>query len=300
MKNSIKANLSFSLSIVIVVAGLIAGLAQYYYATHNAERELNVYINNETDEFANELSLHLWNFDNHTIELVCAQLLESREVIGVRVLGVKNRVVFEDGQFTGNNIFNTARNIYYKDNIVGHLEISATKEILWESKKNILITAFLVILCITITYIPIMQLLIRRFLVYPLQNLGKSIEHLTRGQYDVSFPSNQKAEIQGIIDSFSGLSLKLEVREKEINEKTKSLEQTNVTLEREISERKQVEKELTKYKDQLEALVDERTRELRNSQKKLISSERLAVLGKLSSGIAHEIRNPLATIGSSA
>jgi len=57
---------------------------------------------------------------------------------------------------------------------------------------------------------------------------------------------------------------------------------------------------LRENRDNLEALIDERTRELRNSQDKLISSERLAVLGKLSSGIAHEIRNPLATIGSSA
>jgi len=61
-----------------------------------------------------------------------------------------------------------------------------------------------------------------------------------------------------------------------------------------------VEVQLVKYRDDLEVLVEERTKELKESQKKLLSSERLAVLGRLSSGIAHEIRNPLATIGSSA
>ena len=74
----------------------------------------------------------------------------------------------------------------------------------------------------------------------------------------------------------------------------------NNYLADEISERRRAEDELIKYRDHLELLVEERTRELSTSQDKLISNERLAVLGRLSSGIAHEIRNPLATIGSSA
>jgi len=73
---------------------------------------------------------------------------------------------------------------------------------------------------------------------------------------------------------------------------------TKVT--RDFTERKNNEENLKKYKDHLEDLVEERTKELNESQEKLLNSERLAVLGRLSSGIAHEIRNPLATIDSSA
>ncbi|MFQ5686290.1 MAG: sensor histidine kinase [Candidatus Scalindua sp.] len=40
--------------------------------------------------------------------------------------------------------------------------------------------------------------------------------------------------------------------------------------------------------------------QLKASEKDLINSERLAVMGKLSGGIAHEIRNPLSTISTSA
>jgi two-component system, NtrC family, sensor kinase len=67
-----------------------------------------------------------------------------------------------------------------------------------------------------------------------------------------------------------------------------------------ITKRKQMEEELMKYQHHLESLVDERRKELKASQEKLIDAERLAVLGKLSGGIAHEIRNPLATIDISA
>ncbi len=58
--------------------------------------------------------------------------------------------------------------------------------------------------------------------------------------------------------------------------------------------------ELTDHRDHLKEMVDERTKELKEAQEKLISEERFTVLGKLSGGIAHEIRNPLATIDSTA
>ncbi len=58
--------------------------------------------------------------------------------------------------------------------------------------------------------------------------------------------------------------------------------------------------ELTEHRDHLKEMVDERTQELKETQEQLISEERFAVLGKLSGSIAHEIRNPLATIDSTA
>ncbi len=58
--------------------------------------------------------------------------------------------------------------------------------------------------------------------------------------------------------------------------------------------------ELTEHRDHLKEMVDERTKELKDTQEQLISEERFAVLGKLSGSIAHEIRNPLATIDSTA
>ena len=57
--------------------------------------------------------------------------------------------------------------------------------------------------------------------------------------------------------------------------------------------------EQKRSREELERLVEERTKELENAQEQLVKSERLAVLGKLSGGIAHEIRNPLGTMKNS-
>jgi len=62
---------------------------------------------------------------------------------------------------------------------------------------------------------------------------------------------------------------------------------------------KQIERELTRYRQQLEDLVEQRTRELEKAQQELLQNERLAVLGQLTATVSHEIRNPLGTVANS-
>src|SRR5262252_5206052 len=52
--------------------------------------------------------------------------------------------------------------------------------------------------------------------------------------------------------------------------------------------------------EDLERRVEERTRALRDAQYALLRKERLAVLGQLSGGLAHQIRTPLSTITNAA
>ncbi|TWU02458.1 PAS domain S-box protein [Stieleria varia] len=69
---------------------------------------------------------------------------------------------------------------------------------------------------------------------------------------------------------------------------------------RDITALKAAQDELTMLNEDLERMVRQRTDELRAAQAELLQQERLATLGQVSGGIAHEIRNPLNAVKTSA
>lgn len=66
-----------------------------------------------------------------------------------------------------------------------------------------------------------------------------------------------------------------------------------VHISRDITQHKQKEEEIT---SRLEHMVEERTRQLKETHTKLLHQDKMASLGKLSASVVHEINNPIAGI----
>ncbi|WP_044241027.1 ATP-binding protein [Flexithrix dorotheae] len=67
------------------------------------------------------------------------------------------------------------------------------------------------------------------------------------------------------------------------------LQKTNKELQKEIAKRKKIAIQLEEYQHELEATIEE----LKNTQAKLVQSEKMMSLSILTAGIAHEINNPV-------
>jgi len=63
-----------------------------------------------------------------------------------------------------------------------------------------------------------------------------------------------------------------------------------------ITEKKNMQSKLEEYSQKLEKLVEERTRQLEETQLRLVKSERFAAIGELAGMVGHDLRNPLTGI----
>ena len=73
-----------------------------------------------------------------------------------------------------------------------------------------------------------------------------------------------------------------------------------VALARDITEQKRVREQLKNYSEELEKTVAVRTRELKETHKRLLTAERFAAIGELAGMVGHDLRNPLTGIKNAA
>jgi len=87
--------------------------------------------------------------------------------------------------------------------------------------------------------------------------------------------------------------------EKRVKERTQELNQINQNLEAQIHARIEIESALRdsekKEREKAESLT-QTLQQLQNTQSQLVQSEKMAALGKMVGGIAHEINNPITFI----
>lgn len=143
---------------------------------------------------------------------------------------------------------------------IGMSLVDVDKEI-QEAQNKMIIFALIAFLVIAVT----ISISINRFVTRPVRVLVEGTEKIAEGDLNYSIPLKSADEIGQLASSFNRMT----------------------------SDLKRADDKLIDWGKTLEEKVQQRTKELRLAENQLFQSEKLASLGKLAAGVAHEINSPL-------
>jgi two-component system NtrC family sensor kinase len=134
--------------------------------------------------------------------------------------------------------------------------------------RNKVVYSFFGIGVLGVLLVLLLSFFITTGIIWPLREMVGATRKIAEGDLSLELPITSKDEIGQLAESFNHMLVRL----------------------------KQARQELEDYGRVLEEKVEERSQQLRKIQAQLMQSEKLASLGRLASGVAHEINSPLTGI----
>ncbi|MBE0596466.1 MAG: HAMP domain-containing protein [Desulfuromonadales bacterium] len=223
------------------------------------EEEISKRLNKEGDRACNMCHTYV------TTHTHASSMNRSRIFLnsaGEEVLGVVKAIYNQESCYTSSCHFHSA-----DTSLLGVLDVIVSLDDMRQavvSYRNDLLAEAIILLfslCLGLT------LLTRAMVHRPVKILLNHTRDLASGQWP-QIPSYTRDEIGELSSAFNEMSQKLRI----------------------------ARVELEQWAGTLEIKVEERTRQIKEMQSELVRTEKLASLGELVAGIAHEINNPLAGI----
>ncbi len=304
IKNTVGFNLFKKVFSLYLIITIIVTIFHMYSEYKNEKNKIILDMNNIGISSKRQLTAAAWIFDNNIIEEIFYGILTSRYIIGISYKSQDNSV-YNYGTVDIKNklnskklLTNKVKTLYKKDLLsnsfilsdekynnneyIGTIILYSDNTVILENVKNnfmlILINSFIKTFFLWIIFL----FLANKYLTKPFFEIMDILNN-----FDFSTIENKKFQLnKKVKNEFDLLKQSYNIVFKRLANANIKYINLNENLEIKIKERTS---ELIESNDELEQTVVN----LKDTQDKLIESEKMASLGNLVAGVAHEINTPV-------
>ncbi len=214
----------------------------------------------------------VWSYNEDLLSELAHVMIESPDSF-VRELEVKDRdgltiVDVSDGtQHEPEDLVEEFR-INHQGEVVGSVRMRARAQGILEHFEGIQIYIWGAATLVSVTMAIVSFLVLNRLLSRPLEELIANLDQVERANYKINLRQAYAGELSTLAKAF----------------------------QRAIAGIEQRDTQLSRYASNLEDLVDARTEERDRERMNSLNAAKLASIGEVSAGLAHEINNPLTVI----
>jgi len=179
------------------------------------------------------------------------------------VLGMTKAIYNQESCYTASCHFHPA-----DQNILGVLDTTVSLERLRDQTAQYTRRLVLLTLVVLFMIAVALSLLVRKLVIRPIHQILRHTQKVGELEFNTKVEVATHDEIADLADSFNDMTKNLKASKEQLEDAARTLE----------------------------SRVERRTAELKHMQNQLIRSEKLASLGEIVAGIAHELNNPLTGI----